>query len=388
MKTNQLGLIVATMVLACCGAFPPAAARAEEPAAWAVYIGTRGDTRGIYRSVLNVVEGTLSEPELAAETASPAFLAIHPNRRFLYAVGEAGQFEGNPVGAVVAFAIDPKTGMLSELNKQLSGGRGPCHLVVDSAGRNVLVANYWAGTVAVLPIEPDGQLRPASALMQHEGRSVHPRRQTAPHAHSVNLDPANQFAFVADLGLDKILVYRFSSEAGTLEPNDPPAVNVVPGAGPRHFAFHPNGRFAYVINELNSTITAFAYDSERGQLRTLHSVPTLPADFDGISTTAEVVVHPSGKFVYGSNRGHDSIAEFRIDRETGRLTAIGHTPSGGKTPRNFAIDPPGRFALVQNMDSNSVLVFRIDPTSGALEPTGSRITVTLPSCIRMIPQGL
>jgi 6-phosphogluconolactonase len=381
--------VVSAMVLACCGAVCPTVATAEEPAAWAVYIGTRGDEdRGIYRSVLNAAEGTLSKPELAAATvASPAFIAIHPNRRFLYAVGQAGEVDGNPIGAVIAFAIDPGTGMLTELNKQLSGGRGPCHLVVDSAGRNVLVANYWTGTAAVLPIEPDGRLRPVSSLVQHEGSSVHPKRQTAPHAHSINLDPANRFAVVADLGIDQVVVYRFSSEAGTLTPNTPPAVKMAPGAGPRHFAFHPTGRFAYVINELDSTITAFAYDAEVSRLRTLHSVSTLPAGFDGTSATAEIVVHPSGKFVYGSNRGHDSLAGFRVDPETGRLSPIGHTPSGGETPRNFAIDPQGRIVLSQNLDSNSVVVFRIDPETGALEPTGSRISVPSPSCIRMIPHG-
>lgn len=387
---NQLWRMVPTAVLVGCFAMlSPAATMGEEPAAWAVYIGTRGDEdRGVYRSVLDAAEGTLSEPELAAETVgSPAFIAIHPNRRFLYAVGQADEVDGNPIGAVIAFAIDPGTGMLTELNKQLSGGRGPCHLVVDSAGRNVLVANYWTGTAAVLPIASDGRLRPVSSLVQHEGSSVHPRRQTAPHAHSINLDPANRFAVVADLGIDRAMVYRFSSEAGRLKPNTPPGVDVAPGAGPRHFAFHPTGRFAYVINELNSTITAFAYDAERGRLRTLHSVSTLPADFDGTSTTAEVVVHPSGKFVYGSNRGHDSLAGFRVDQRTGRLSPIGHTPSGGETPRNFAIDPLGRFVLSQNLDSNSVVVFRIDSETGALEPSGSRISVRSPSCIRMIPHG-
>lgn len=387
MKANQLWRAVSCAVLACLGAMVPAAAMAEEPAAWAVYIGTytRGESLGIYRSVLDAADGKLSEPELAAETTNPSFLAIHPNQRLLYAVGEAGVFDGKPVGGVVAFAIVPETGKLTQLNAQSSAGPGPCHLVVDDAGRNVLVANYSGGSVAVLPIGSDGRLQPASAFVQHEGSSVNPRRQTAPHAHSVNLDAANRFAFVADLGLDKILVYHFSSEAGALLPHTTPAVAVAPGAGPRHFAFHPTSRFAYVINELDCTITAFAYDAEKGQLNTLHSVTTLPADFDGDNTTAEIVVHPSGKFVYGSNRGHDSIAGFRIDQETGRLTPIGHTPTGGQTPRNFAIDPAGRFLLAQNQASDSVVVLRIDPETGALEPTGSHITVPSPVCIRMMP---
>ncbi len=392
MKTKLLGPVAASAVVALGAAAWVADAAAEDteqPAGWSVYIGTytRGESRGIYRAVLCATDGILSEPELAAETANPSFLAIHPNRRFLYAVGEAGTFEGRPEGGVVAFAIDAQTGMLTRLNAQSSGGRGPCHLVVDGAGRNVLVANYGGGSVAVLRIGPDGRLRPASALMQHEGRSVHPRRQTAPYAHSVNLDAANRFAFVADLGLDQVLVYRFRSEAGTLERHNPPFARVAPGAGPRHFAFHPSGRFAYVINELDCTITAFAYDAEQGRLHTLHSVPTLPDDFDGENTTAEIVVHPSGRFVYGSNRGHDSIAGFRVDEETGRLAPIGHTPTGGQTPRNFALDPPGRFLLAQNQASDSVVVFRIDPETGDLAPTGSRMTVPSPVCIRMMPAG-
>lgn len=388
MKMNQLRRMIAGGLLACWGAICPLTASAQEPATWAVYIGTRGDdTRGIFRSVLNAAEGTLGEPELAAETISPAFLAIHPNRRFLYAVGEAGRLDGNPVGAVVAFAIDSESGKLARLNHQLSGGRGPCHLMVDHAGRNVLVANYWAGTAAVLPIEPDGRLRPASSVVQHAGEGVHPQRQTGPHAHSINLDLANRFAFVADLGLDQVFVYRFSSEAGTLAPNEPAGVKVAPGSGPRHFAFHPTGRFTYVINELDSTITAFAYDAQQGVLNAIHTVPTLPAEFEGVNTTAEVLVHPSGKFLYGSNRGHDSLARFRIDEETGRLTPLGHTSSGGEMPRNFAMDPLGRFILVENQASNSVLVFRIDLETGDLKPTDSRITVPSPTCIRMIPLG-
>lgn len=385
---NKLLWHFATWAMVCfVAASASAAAPAEEPSAWAVYIGTytRGESQGIYRSVLCASEGTLSEPQLAAETANPSFLAIHANRRYLYAVGEAGMFEGRPEGGVMAFAIDPKSGMLARLNAQSSKGRGPCHLIVDGAGRNVLVANYGGGSVAVLPIDPDGRLRPASAFVQHEGSSVDPRRQSAPHAHSINLDAANRFAFVADLGLDQVLIYRFSSETGTLRPHDPPLAKVAPGAGPRHFAFHPSGRFAYVINELNCTVTAFAYDADKGRLHTLHSVSTLPADFEGSNTTAEIVVHPSGRFLYGSNRGHNSLAGFRIDQETGRLTPIGHTPTGGETPRNFALDPLGRFVLAQNQTSDSVVVFRIDPESGALAPTGSSIAVPAPVCIRMIP---
>jgi len=387
MWSNQLWRMISGALVAWSGVLPISAMKAEKLGAWRVYIGTysQGESGGIFQAVLNPVDGTLSEPQLAAQAVNPSFVAIHPNRRFLYAIGQADMVEGKPVRGAVAFAINAKTGMLTRLNARSSEGAGPCHLVVDSAGRNVLIANYGGGSVAVLPIRPDGRLEPASAFVQHEGRSIHPRRQTGPHAHSINLDAAGRFAFVADLGLDQVLVYAFSPEAGTLTPHAPPFVKVAPGAGPRHFAFHPTGRFAYVINELDSTMTSFAYDARQGRLTSLQTVSTLPAGFTEENTTAEVVVHPSGDFVYGSNRGHDSIAAFRIDRETGHLTPLGHTSTGGKTPRNFAMDPHGRFILAENQDSDSVVVLRVDPETGTLAPTGSRITVPAPVCIRMMP---
>jgi 6-phosphogluconolactonase len=248
------------------------------------------------------------------------------------------------------------------------------------------VANYGGGSVACLPIGEDGRLGDATAFIQHKGSSVNPQRQREPHAHSINLDAANRFAFVADLGLDKVLVYRFDPSAGTLEPNDPPAAVIASGSGPRHFAFHPSGRFAYVINELNSTVTAFAYDAERGTLQTLQTVTTLPEGFDGKSFPAEVQVHPSGKFLYGSNRGHDSIACFAIDAATGRLTPIGHEPTQGKNPRNFGIDPTGAYLLAANQDGDNVVAFRIDPATGKLSPTGQSIRVPMPVCVKfMLP---
>ncbi len=386
LTTNQLWQMLPVAIFTCLGAFG-SAVMAEEPAAWRVYIGTysEGENGGIFQAILNPADGTLSEPKLAAQAVKPSFVAIHPSQKFLYAIGQAGIVDGKPVRGAVAYSIDAKTGMLTRLNAQSSEGAGPCHLTVDKAGRNVLMANYSGGSVSVLPIRPDGLLEPASAFIQHEGHSVDPRRQAGPHAHSINLDAANRFAFVADLGLDQMLVYEFSSDDGSLAPNTPPFTKVAPGAGPRHFAFHPTERFAYVINELDCTITVFAYDAKQGRLTVLESVPTLPAGFTEKNTTAEVVVHPSGKFVYGSNRGHDSIAAFRIDQQTGRLTPLGHTSTGGNTPRNFAIDPLGRFILAENQDSDSIIVLRIDPETGALEPTGSRVTVPSPVCVRMMP---
>ena len=364
-----------------------AAASGAQPDQYFVYAGTYTGpkSKGIYVARFNGKTGELSPFELAAETVKPSFLAIHPNRRFLYSVGEIASFGRNKSGAICAFAIDHSTGKLALLNRETSGGPGPCHLVVDKTGKCVLAANYSGGSVAVLPIEADGRLGDVAAFIQHTGSSVHPRRQKGPHAHSINLDGANRFAFAADLGLDKVLVYRFDAEAGTLVANDPPSASVKPGAGPRHFAFHPSGRLAYVINELDSTVTAFAYDAERGALTERQSVPTLPADFGGNSTTAEVQVHPTGKFLYGSNRGHDSIVVFRIDEETGRLTYVEHEPSGGQTPRNFCIGPKGNYLFAANQASDNLVVFRIDGDTGRLSPTGQVLDVPACVCVKFLP---
>lgn len=366
-----------------------AAACAADDAPLRIYIGTyTGEaSQGIYTSLLNPATGELAPAELAAEVKNPSFLAIHPGAKFLYAVSEVAEGGAKPTGAVAAFAIDTPTGKLKLLNRQSSEGAGPCHLNVDAAGKNVLVANYGGGSCAVLPIGPDGRLGAATAAIQHQGKSVNPQRQEGPHAHSINLDTANRYAFVADLGLDEVLVYRFDSARGSLAPNDPPAAKVAPGAGPRHFAFHPSGKYAYVINEMASTVTAFAYDAGRGTLTELQTITTLPADFKGNTSTAEVVVHPSGKFLYGSNRGHDSLAIFKIDAAAGKLTAAGHQPTGGKTPRNFAIDPSGKWLLAENQGSGTIVVFRVDPETGSLAATGHTLKVGSPVCVRMVPAG-
>jgi 6-phosphogluconolactonase len=352
-----------------------------------VYIGTYTDkgSKGIHRCELDLASGRLTSPALAAEAKSPSFVAIAPNHRFLYAVSEVEELDGKKSGGVSGFAIDPRTGDLNLLNQQLSGGAGPCHLVVDRTGKHVLVANYGGGSVSVLPIAASGRLGKATAFVQHKGSGPNPQRQEGPHAHSINLDAANRFAVVADLGLDKVFVYRLDPTKGTLTANEPPSVSVAAGAGPRHFAFHPNGRIAYVINELNSTVTAFHYDSERGILNPIQSISTLPKGFKGRNYPAEVQVHPSGKFLYGSNRGHNSIAVFTIDPQTGKLSPVGHQSDKIKTPRNFAIDPTGTYLLVANQDSDSVLVFRIDAHTGELRPTGSVIDVPTPVCVKMMP---
>ena len=353
-----------------------------------MYFGTyTGEkSKGVYVSRLDPATGALTPPELAAETASPSYLAVHPSNRFLYAANEVRSFAGKESGSVSGFSVDRTTGKLTALNQEASVGRGPAYAVVDRAGRNVLVANYGGGSVAVLPIGPDGMLKPASAFVQHTGSSVDPRRQRAPHAHSINVDPANRFAYAADLGLDKLLIYRFDAERGSLVPNDPPFASVRPGAGPRHFAFHPSGRFAYVINEIDVTITAFASDPERGALTELQTVSTLPLG-ETVQTgfsTADVQVHPSGRFLYGSNRGHDSVVVFAIDQKTGRLTYLQNVPTQGSTPRGFGIDPSGRYLLAANQRSDSVVVFRIDQETGRLTPTGRPIEVGSPVCVKFI----
>lgn len=391
MKKSLLSLLRLLLIVclpAMLGVLPDLCARAADgPQPLWVYVGTyTGEKcKGIYVSKLDPASGKLSPAEVAAEVKNPSFLAIHPNRQFLYAVSEVDGGDGKSSGGVSAFAIDAASGKLKLLNQQSSQGAGPCHLVVDSTGKYVLVANYGGGSVAALPIGGDGALKPATAAIQHTGSSVNPQRQKEPHAHSINLDPGNRFAFAADLGLDRVLVYRFDAGQGRLTANDPPAAKITAGAGPRHFAFLPGGRFAYVINEMANTMTAFQYDAGKGVLTTVQEISTLPAGFHGTSYTAEVVAHPSGKFVYGSNRGHDSIAIFAVDPDTGKLTARGHQATGGKTPRNFSIDPSGTFLLAENQDSGTIAVFRIDLQTGMLADTGNRLDVPMPVCVRMLP---
>jgi 6-phosphogluconolactonase len=353
-----------------------------------VYIGTYtgGKSKGIYRCEFDAATGKLSEPVLAAEVTNPSFLAIHPNHHFLYAVGEMPKFEGKSSGAVTAFSIDPASGELKQLNQKPSGGAGPCHVVVDRQGKNVLVANYSGGSAAVLRIEEDGRLGDRSGFVQHTGKGTDPGRQEGPHAHSINLDAANHFAFVADLGLDQVFVYRFNADKGTIEKNEPPSAKVSPKSGPRHFAFHPSGRFAYTNNEMANSVTAMTYDADKGELTPIQTISTLPESYNKPTWTAEVQVHPSGKFLYCSNRGHNSIAIFTIDEKTGKLTAAGHQAEGIKIPRNFCIDPTGKFALVANQDGDSILVFRIDGQTGDLQPTGTKVEVGKPVCIRFLPK--
>ena len=350
-----------------------------------VYIGTYtgAKSKGIYVSRFDSANGKLGAPELAVETVSPSFLALHPGGRFLYAANEVGDFSGKKSGAVSAFAIDSRTGKLTRLNQQPSGGDGPCHLAVDNTGKSVLVANYGRGSVEALPIKPDGSLDAPTIFIQHLGSSADPRRQEGPHAHFITTDAANRFALACDLGLDKVLVYKFDAANSSLVANDPPSAAVAPGSGPRHLAFHPGGRYAYVINEMKCTMTAFSYDSGRGELKELQTVSTLP-DGEAVKpnySTAEVEAHPNGKFLYGSNRGHNSIVVFAIEEKTGRITRVENASTRGRTPRSFGIDPAGKYLLAANQDTDSVVVFRIDPSTGGLTPTGQTIEVGAPVCV-------
>ena len=367
---------------------------AQDPAKMRVYLGTYTgeNSQGIYLSTLDLASGKLSKPELAAELVSPSFLAIHPSGKYVYAVGEIADFQGKKAGAVSALAVDPATGKLKLINQQPSGGGGPCHVAVDPSGKCVLAANYGGGSVCSFPIGADGSLKEGGSVIQHEGSSVNQQRQKEPHAHSINVDKEGKYAFAADLGLDQVLIYKLDAAHGTLAPNDPPHAKVEPGSGPRHFAFHPGGKFAYVINELANTVVAFEYNPHHGSLTEIQSIGTLPRGFSGKSYTAEVVVHPSGKFLYGSNRSFDdsdtplgSIAVFSIDEKTGKLTATSHQSEGIKTPRNFAVEPTGKWLLVGNQAGNSVIVFAIDPKTGALTPTEHKIEVGSPVCIRFWP---
>lgn len=365
-----------------------ATAADEKPKKLWVYVGTYTGpkSKGIYLCELDLATGKLTSKGVAGETTNPSFLTIHPSQKFLFAVGEVGNFKGKKAGVASAFSIDPKSGLLTLLNQETSGGTGPCFVTVDKAGKNILLANYGGGSVEVIPVAADGKLGEPSAFIQHTGNGPDKGRQSAPHAHSINLDAANKFAFAADLGLDKVLIYKFDPAKGTLTPNDPAFGEVPPGGGPRHFAFHPNGKFAYVCDEMTSAVTAFAYDADKGALKTLDTISTLPKDLKVKgNSTAECLVHPNGKAVYVSNRGHDSIAVFSVDSETGKLTPLQHEPTGGKTPRNFNIDPTGAYLVAANQSSGNLVVFKIDTATGKLTATGNTLEVPSPVCVKFMP---
>ena len=357
-----------------------------------VFIGTYtqegSESKGIYAYRFDAGTGQLVPVGLAAESINPSFFAVHPNHRFLYAVNEVSNHGGEKSGAVSAFAIDRATGKLTLLNQVASRGGDPCYISLDKTGKHVLVANYAGGDVAVFPVLEDGRLGDPSAFVQHSGHSKNPQRQEGPHAHSIDLSPDDRFALVDDLGLDETLVYGFDSAKGSLNADpksNTAAVKAEPGAGPRHLAFHPNGRFVYVINEMASTVSVFRYDVAVGGLQKLQTISALPKDFSGHSEAAEIQVHPSGKFLYASNRGHDSIAVFAIDRNMGVLTPVQYVPTKGESPRHFEIDPTGSLLFAANEKSDNIVVFHINPRTGRLAPTGKVLEVSQPVCIKFVP---
>lgn len=376
---------LATLLAAICAqAAKPAGTEGKESF---MYVGTYtkagSNSKGIYAYRFNSRGGEITSLGLAAENANPSFLAVHPNHRFLYAVNEVSSEKGEKSGAVSSFSIDRATGKLTLLNAVASKGADPCYITVDQTGKYVLIANYTGGSIAVFPVGEDGRLGEASSFIQHTGHGPNPKRQDAPHAHSIDLSPDNRFAIVDDLGLDETLAYKFDGGKGSLA--NPNIAKAAPGAGPRHFAFHPNGKFGYVIDELSSTVSVFSYDARTGGLNPLQTISTLPKEFTGENTDAEIAVHPSGKFLYASNRGHDSIAVFAIDPRRGTLTLVENAPDPGKTPRNFEIDPSGKMLFVANQNSNNVVVFRIDQKTGHLTPTGKVLQVGQPVCVKFVP---
>lgn len=340
-------------------------------------------SQGIY--AWRVDNGKFTSLGMVAETKNPSFLAISADGRHVYAVNEAGTPSADKSGEVTAYSRDPASGKLTLLNAVSSKGAGPCYVSLDKTGKFALVANYGSGSAAVLPIEANGGLREASAFIQHTGSSVNAQRQAGPHAHCIKVSPDNRFVLVSDLGLDQLLVYRFDAKKGSLTPNDPPSGKVKPGSGPRHFAFHPKSPRLYATNEMACTVTAFDWDRKKGSMTELETLPTLPSGVsDEKFSNAEIVVHPNGRFLFASNRGHDSIAIFGIDR-TGKLSYVENAPTQGQTPRNFALDPTGAFLLAANQKSDNIVVFRVDKKTGKLTPTGDVLTEAgSPVCVRFV----
>jgi 6-phosphogluconolactonase len=361
-------------------------ARAADGKELLAFFGTytnNGKSKGIYCYKLDLATGKLTSVGVTEGIKNPSFLAIHPSGNFLYAVSEVSDADGKPGGAVTAFSLDRKSGALKALNHQSSEGAGPCYVATDKTGKVALAANYGSGSVASMPIKSDGSLEKAASAIQHEGSSVTKGRQDGPHAHSINVSPDNRFAIAADLGLDKLLIYKLDLAKGTLTANDPAFTATPPGGGPRHFAFHPSGRFAYNCNEILSSVTAYTYDAAKGSLTQIQTIATLPEETKG-NSTAEIQAHPSGKFVYCSNRGHDSLAIFTVDEKTGKLTAAGHQKTAGRTPRNFGIDPTGAYIVACNQNTDNVAVFKVDQTTGKLTQVGESINIPSAVCVKFL----
>ncbi|MFO1062714.1 MAG: lactonase family protein [Pirellulales bacterium] len=378
--------------VACCLTAGPDASlsAAQSPKASVMipfYIGTytSGKSEGIHRAQLNLTTGEITDLKLVAKLDNPSFLTIHPKLNVLYACSESRR-DGKREGAqITAFKI-ASDGSLDPIGGQASGGVGPCYVSTDATGKVALVANYASGSIASLPIAADGSLQPTASTIQHVGKSVNPQRQEGPHAHCIQADPTNRYVLAVDLGLDQVLVYELNADKGTLTPKPENSFHAEPGHGPRHIAFHPSGKYIFVIHEMGSRLTAARWDAASGKFTKVDEQSTLPADFKGNSSTAEVLVHPSGKFVYGSNRGHDSIVVFAFDAKSEKLTTTGYALTGGKTPRNFRLDPSGHFLLAENQDSDSIVVFKVNQDTGMLTQVGSPVSVGNPCCIKFFQQ--
>lgn len=356
------------------------AATAARSDTMVVWIGTTrprgGESKGIYRAEFDSETGNLSKPQLAATVDSPGFVALHPNGKVLYSLARSPDGEGG----VASFKISDDRSTLSPLNFQPTGDGGAAHLTVDSQGRCLFSAQYSGGSVAVFPLDSQGKILPRSDLVEHEGSGPNANRQKGPHPHWVGLDPANRFLFVPDLGIDRVVIYEVNWQEGRLRRHG--AGVCPPGSGPRHMKFHPNGRFAYVLNELGLTVTVFRYDADQGNLMPIQTISTLPESMREVPTTAsEIRIHPSGRFVYTANRGHDSITVFQIQQETGELAFVEHEPVRGSWPRNFNIDPSGRWLLAAGRNSNTIAVFRIDQDTGGLVFAGKTVNCPTPICV-------
>jgi 6-phosphogluconolactonase len=357
------------------------------PPEYFMYIGgyTFKDGKGIYAYKFSSQTGKVTPLGLVAETLNPSFLAVHPNGRFLYAVNEfnSNKFPPDPTNncTINGFSVDTRTGKLTPLNVVSTGGAYVPHLAVDESGKTLVAVNYMSGSTVAMPIHADGTLGEVSSLMPHTGSSIDPKRQDRPHPHGVTIAPGNQFVIIPDRGTDKLVIYRLDAANSKLSPNDPPFLKLTPGSGPRHFAFRPDAKFGYSLNEISSTVTALRWDAKAGTLAEVQTISTLPSPPPAVNTTAEVVIDRRGRFLYASNRGHDSIAVFSIDGPTGKLTTVQNIPTEGHEPRNFAIDPTGAFLFAANQNSSNVVAFKIDPRTGQLSPTGDKFDVSLPVCI-------
>lgn len=352
----------------------------------AILFGTgqvlQGKGQGIHSFVFDPDGGTLTPYLVTEGVRNPSYLCLNRDRSHLYCVNEFKEYEGKPSGAVSAFRIDQATGALTWLNTKPSHGTDPCHLIIDPSGRYVLIANFASGSTCVLPILADGSLGDETDWVQHQGSSIDPRRQTGPHAHAVAFSADGRFAYVPDLGMDEVIIFAFDPGTGRLAYADLPKVKCRPGAGPRQLVMHPKGGYAYLINELDSTMTAYAHDARTGGLVELQTLTTLPAGFTGPTSCAEVQITPDSRFLYGSNRSHNSIAIYAIDVGDGTLTQVGWEPTGGRIPRNFEVHPSGRYLCAANQDTDNLVLFRIDRDTGKLTRYGAEARAGTPICVR------